>query len=64
MQNNKKLFLVDGMALIYRAHFAMAKNPLTSSSGINTSAIYGFINSSAVFESGNKLSPFLIQMVI
>ena len=45
MQNNKKLFLIDGMALIYRSYYAMIKNPLTSSSGLNTSAIYGFINS-------------------
>ena len=45
MQNNKKLFLIDGMALIYRAYYAMIKNPLTSSAGLNTSAIYGFMNS-------------------
>jgi len=43
--NNKKLFLIDGMALIYRSYYAMIKNPLLSSSGLNTSAIYGFINS-------------------
>ncbi len=40
-----KLFLIDGMALIYRAYYAMVKNPLTSSSGVNTSVLYGFINS-------------------
>ena len=45
MQKNKKLFLIDGMALIYRAYYAMIKNPLTDSSGLNTSAIYGFFNS-------------------
>ena len=45
MKVNNKLFLIDGMALIYRAYYAMIKNPLTSSSGLNTSAIYGFINS-------------------
>ena len=43
--NNKKLFIIDGMALIYRSYYAMIKNPLLSSSGLNTSAIYGFINS-------------------
>ena len=43
--SNKKLFLIDGMALIYRSYYAMAKNPLISSKGLNTSAIYGFINS-------------------
>jgi len=45
MQKNKKLFLIDGMALIYRAYYAMVKNPLTSSKGVNTSVLYGFINS-------------------
>ena len=43
--SKKKLFLIDGMALIYRAYYALIKNPLISSSGVNTSAIYGFINS-------------------
>lgn len=41
----KKLFLIDGMALIYRAYYAMVKNPLTSSKGVKTSVLYGFINS-------------------
>ena len=45
MQDRKKLFLIDGMALIYRAYYAMINNPLKSSSGISTSAIFGFINS-------------------
>ncbi len=40
----KKLFLLDGMALIYRAHFALSKNPRFTSSGINTSAVMGFAN--------------------
>jgi len=38
------LFLLDGMALVYRAHFAFATNPIRTSSGRNTSAIYGFTN--------------------
>jgi DNA polymerase-1 len=42
--SNKKLFLLDGMALIYRAHFALSKNPRFTSSGLNTSAIMGFAN--------------------
>ena len=42
--SNKKLFLLDGMALIYRAHFALSKNPRFTSSGVNTSAIMGFAN--------------------
>ncbi len=39
-----RLFLLDGMALVYRAHFAFIRNPITNSQGVNTSAIYGFIN--------------------
>lgn len=42
--SNKKLFLLDGMALIYRAHFALSKNPRFTSSGVNTSAVMGFAN--------------------
>jgi DNA polymerase-1 len=40
----KKLFLLDGMALIYRAHFALSKSPRFTSTGINTSAVMGFAN--------------------
>lgn len=40
----KKLFLLDGMALIYRAHFAFSKTPRITSYGLNTSAILGFTN--------------------
>lgn len=39
-----RLFLLDGMALVYRAHFAFIRNPITNSQGVNTSAIYGFTN--------------------
>ncbi|MCS6832177.1 MAG: DNA polymerase I, partial [Flammeovirgaceae bacterium] len=38
----KKLFLLDAMALIYRAHFAFIKNPRITSKGLNTSAVFGF----------------------
>lgn len=41
----KRLFLLDGMALTYRAYFSMIRNPLINSKGMNTSAIFGFINS-------------------
>ncbi|RYY10517.1 MAG: DNA polymerase I, partial [Chitinophagaceae bacterium] len=41
---HKKLFLLDGMALMYRAHFALSKNPRFTSGGINTSAVMGFTN--------------------
>ena len=40
----KRLFLLDGMALIYRAFFAFSQNPRISSTGINTSATFGFVN--------------------
>jgi len=42
--SEKKLFLLDAMALIYRAYFAFNKNPRMSSKGVNTSAIFGFAN--------------------
>ena len=38
----KKLFLLDGHALVYRAHFAFITRPLINSKGLNTSAITGF----------------------
>lgn len=38
----KKLFIIDGHALCYRAYFAFIRNPLLNSSGQNTSAIFGF----------------------
>lgn len=41
---SKRLFLLDGMALLYRAHFAFIKNPIRTSDGLNTSALYGFAN--------------------
>ncbi len=43
--SQKRLFLIDGMAQIYRAHFAMINNPLITKDGRHTSAIYGFMNS-------------------
>ncbi len=42
---DKKLFLLDALALIYRAHFAFSKNPRITSKGMNTSAVFGFTNS-------------------
>jgi len=40
----KKLFLLDAYALVYRAYYAFIKNPRINSKGLNTSAIYGFVN--------------------
>ncbi|MEE9371700.1 MAG: DNA polymerase I [Saprospiraceae bacterium] len=42
---NKRLFLLDGHALVYRAHYAFISRPLINSKGINTSAITGFVRS-------------------
>ncbi len=44
MTQKKKLFLLDAMALIYRAYYALNKNPRINSKGLNTSAILGFGN--------------------
>ncbi|GAB4200524.1 MAG: DNA polymerase I [Bacteroidia bacterium] len=41
----KKIFLIDAMALVYRSYFAFIRNPLINSKGINTSASFGFTNS-------------------
>lgn len=44
MAEQKKLFLLDAYALIYRAHFAFTKNPRINSKGHNTSVPFGFTN--------------------
>lgn len=43
-KGDKKLFLLDAMALIYRAHFAFSKNPRINSKGLNTGVMMGFTN--------------------
>ena len=40
----KRLFLIDGYALLFRAHYAMIRNPLITTAGQHTSALFGFIN--------------------
>ena len=57
----KKLFLVDAYALIYRAYFAFAKNPRITSRGFDTSAIYGFTN--MLLELINNESPTHLGIV-
>ena len=42
MGDTKRLFLIDGAALAYRSYFAFIRNPLVTTKGLNTSAIYGF----------------------
>jgi DNA polymerase-1 len=41
---SKKLFLIDGMAIVYRAYFGLIRNPRINSKGENVSAVFGFIN--------------------
>ncbi len=41
---DKRLFLLDGMALAYRSFFAFIRNPLINSKGVNTSGVFGFTN--------------------
>lgn len=59
--SEKKLFLLDGMALIYRAFFAFSQNPRISSQGLNTSAMLGFTNT--LMEVLNKEKPSHIAVV-
>lgn len=40
--SDKRLFLLDGHALVYRAHFSFGSKPLLNSKGMNTSAVNGF----------------------
>ena len=40
----QRLFIIDGYATLYRAHYALIRNPLTNSAGTPTSAIFGFAN--------------------
>ena len=52
---DKKLFLLDAFALIYRAHFAFSKNPRINSKGLNTGVMFGFTN--VLLEIINKQKP-------
>ena len=44
MESTKKLLLLDAYALIFRAFYAMVRSPRVTSTGIDTSAIFGFVN--------------------
>ena len=52
---DKKLFLLDAMALIYRAYYALIRNPILTSKGKNTNAQFGFTNT--LFELITKEKP-------
>ena len=45
MKEKKKIYFIDAYALIFRGYYAFIKNPIVNSKGLNTSAIYGFMNS-------------------
>ena len=44
-EGQKRLYLLDAYALIFRAYYAFIRNPRINSKGMNTSAIFGFVNS-------------------
>ena len=58
---SKTLYLLDGMALAYRAHFALIRSPIYTSKGFNTSAIFGF--TSTLIELITKHSPSHLAVV-
>ena len=55
MENQKRLFLLDAYALIFRGYYALIKNPRINSKGMDTSAILGFTNS--LFDVINREKP-------
>lgn len=57
----RKLFLLDAMALIYRAYFAFSNNPRVTSKGMNTNAMFGFTNT--LLEIFQKEKPTHIAIV-
>ncbi len=57
----KTLYLIDGMALAYRSHFALIRSPIHTSKGFNTSAIYGF--TAAVIELLTNRKPTHLAIV-
>lgn len=44
MAEEKRLFLLDAYALIYRSYYAFIRNPMFNAEGLNTSCIFGFVN--------------------
>jgi len=60
-EHPRKLFLLDAMALIYRAYFAFSSNPRVTSKGMNTNAMFGFTNT--LLEIFQKEKPTHIAIV-
>lgn len=58
---DKRLFLLDAYALIYRAYYAFISNPIKNSKGVNTSATYGFTNT--LFDLMQKEKPTHLAVV-
>ncbi|MCH2198169.1 MAG: DNA polymerase I [Flavobacteriales bacterium] len=58
---DKKLFLLDAYALIFRAYYAFIRNPRINSKGLNTSAMFGFTN--VVLDIVNNEKPTHIAVV-
>ncbi|MGK0176869.1 MAG: DNA polymerase-1 [Lentimonas sp.] len=57
----KTLYLLDGMALAYRAHFALIRSPIITSKGFNTSAVFGFTGT--LIQLITKLQPSHLAVV-
>ena len=62
VEKEKVLMLIDGMALLYRGHFALIKSPRLTSGGMNTSAIFVFTNS--VFDLLKRKRPTHIAVAL
>ncbi len=42
--DRKRIFIIDGYAMLYRSHYALIRNPLITTYGLHTSALFGFCN--------------------
>ena len=60
-ESDRKLFLLDGMALAYRSHFALINNPRTMTTGMNTSMVFVFTNT--LLEIINREQPTHLAVV-
>lgn len=59
--DEKKLFLIDGHAVLYRSYYAFINNPRVNSKGVNTSAVFGFVNT--IYEMIRSQKPTHIGVV-
>ena len=56
-----KLILIDAYAFIYRGYYAFINNPRINSKGVDTSAVFGFVNT--IFDILNRFQPDLLGIV-